>query len=154
MNGKPMMQTGVMPTQKAGITSVPVLVKVISVLYYIGAVSGLISGVLFIAGAGLVSSLFSTIPFLGSLGSGLFIVVGIVFLALGVFGFFIARGLWKGKNWTRVIVIIFSALGALWAIFFIVQGSIINGVINLLVNGFIGGYLLFSKNVKEAFAGR
>ena len=133
---------------------VPTLVKIISVLYYIGAVFIVIFGILLIAGAGFISSLLSgfNIPVLGAIGSGLFIVAGVVMLLLGILEFFIARGLWKGRNWARIFVIIFSIIGILWAVFGFIQGSFMNSAISLVLSGLIGGYLLFSHGVKEAFS--
>jgi hypothetical protein len=71
---------------------------------------------------------------------------------MGVLAFFVARGLWKAKSWARVIAIIFSVLGVLMAIIAIVQGNISGNIFSLVVHGVIGGYLLFSKGVKQAFA--
>ena len=132
--------------------NVPTGVKIISVLYYISAVLGIIFGLLFFVGAGAIGSIASQIPIIEALGSGLFIVGGIIMLVLGILGFFIGRGLWKGRNWARIVAIIFSVMGVLMAIFLMIQGSIFNGIFNLIVSGFIGGYLLFSPSVKEAFS--
>ena len=134
------------------VKTIPTGVKIISILYYIGAVFAAISGILFIIGASFISSLLNSIPLLSALGSSLFIVVGIVFILLGILQFFIARGLWKGRNWARVLVIIFSVIAILLGIYVIIQGSIMNGIINLVFSGIIGGYLLFSRKVKDAFS--
>ena len=67
---------------------VPTGVKIISVFYYIGAVFGIIFGILFMVGAGLI----------GALGAGLFIFVGIILLALSILGFFIGGDYGKRNN--------------------------------------------------------
>jgi|SRR3989344_149147 len=134
------------------VASVPTGVKIISVLYYIGAVFGLLFGILFIVGAGFIGSIASQIPLIGALGAGLFIVGGIIMIVFGILGFFIGRGLWKGRNWARIVAIIFACLGILIAIISMIQGSIISNIFSLVINGIIGGYLLFSSKVKEAFA--
>jgi len=138
---------------------VPALVKVISVLYYISAVLAIIGGlVLFIAGmigGSFVDQINDSllelnaeadpvdawvVPIiLGSLAFG-----GIVIIALGVFEFFVARGLWKGRNWARIVVIIFMALGFLSSIF---QPD----YVSIVLTGLIGGYLMFSKRVQKVF---
>ena len=134
--------------------SVPTGVKVISVLYYIGAVLGILFGLLLLVGAGLISgALLSSVAWLGVLGAGLFIVVGLLLLALGVFGIFIGRGLWKARPWARVVAIIFACLGVLMAVIIIVLGGgIVSNLFNLIIQGIIGGYLLFNTEVKKTFA--
>ena len=132
--------------------SVPTGVKVIAVLYYIGAVLGIIFGLLFLVGAGAIVSIANQIPVIGALGAGLFIVGGIILIGLGVLGFFVGRGLWKARPWARIVAIIFAALGILMAVISMIQGSIASNIVNLVIQLVIGGYLLFSNNVKQAFA--
>jgi hypothetical protein len=129
---------------------VPTGVKIISVLYYIGAVASLLFGILMIVGAGALGALIENIPFAALFG-GLFVVLGIVMIALAVLSFFIGRGLWKGQKWARIIVIIFAILGLIGAIFNLINGQW-SSIISLIINGVIGYYLLFSKSVKAAFA--
>ncbi|MBI2124625.1 hypothetical protein HYT92_02425 [Candidatus Pacearchaeota archaeon] len=126
----------------------PTGVKVISVLYYIGAALELLLAIALFVGAGTIAS---KIPIIGAIGSGLFIVVGVVLLGLAVLSFFVARGLWKAQKWARIVAIIFSALGVLMALLGMVQGQIGSNVLSLVISGAIGGYLLFSKDVKAAF---
>ena len=133
--------------------SVPTLVKVISVLYYIGAALSIIMALVMFFGAGAIDS----IPGMDAMGgltgifSGLMIVLGVIMIGFAVLAFFIARGLWKGRNWARIVAIILAILGVLSAIISLVQGSWSN-IIGLIIHGAIGGYLLFSKDVKAAFA--
>lgn len=132
--------------------SVPTGVKIIAVLYYIGAVLGIIFGLLFLVGAGMMSSIADKIPLLGAFGAGLFIIGGIIMIGLGVLNLFIGIGLWKARSWARTVAIIFAVLGILMSIIFMIQGNIAGNIFNLVIQLIIGGYLLFSKNVKEAFA--
>lgn len=132
-------------------SEVPTGVKVIAVLNYIGAVLLLLLGLGTIAAAGVVGGLLASIPLLGALGAGLFVVMAIILIALAVLCFFVGRGLWKGQKWARIISIIFAILGVLSAIVNLVQGNF-GSIVSLVISGLIGGYLLFSKKVKEAFA--
>ena len=66
-------------------------------------------------------------------------------IALGIFLFFVARNLWKGRKWARLIVMIISVLGILASF-----GSL--SPPGIIINLFIAGYLLFSKRAKEAFS--
>lgn len=153
---------------KSGLTntkSIPVGVKVIAILYYIGAVIsilaaiglivvmatvGSISGAIETAGAEQGLQLTDAIPG-GAILSSIAIVGIIVMIALAVLLFFIGRGLWKGKSWTRIAVIIISAIGAVSAIVSIIGGEF-GAIVSLIIHAIIGGYLLFSKTVKQAFA--
>ncbi len=129
---------------------IPVGVKIIAVLYYIGAVLALLFGILTFVGAGTLQTALAAVPFL-AIFSGLIIVLGIILIGFGVLGFFIGRGLWKAQNWARILVIIFAALGVLMAIIAMVGGNIAGNIVSLIINGLIGGYLLFSQKVKAAF---
>ena len=130
---------------------VPTGVKVISVLYYIGAGFGLLFGLLFLVGSGFIGTIASKISLLGVLGPGLFIVVGIILIGLGVLGIFIGRGLWKGKNWARIVAVIFAVLGILSELFSVFKGGY-SSLFGLLINLIIGGYLLFNSAIKTAFS--
>ncbi len=129
----------------------PLGVKIISVLYYIGAVLELLVAVLLFVGAGAVSKL-PVLGALGALGAGLFVVFGVVFIGLAVLSFFVGRGLWKGQKWARIVAIIFAVLGILFALVGMVGGQIASNIVSLVISAAIGGYLLFSKDVKAAFA--
>ena len=131
---------------------IPVGVKIIAVLYYIAAVLSAIFGIFFLIGAGFIGAL---IPGFGALGAGILIVVGIFLIGAAVLGFFIGRGLWRAQKWARIIVIIFSIIGAVMAIIqMITIGALViaSSIISLIIQAVIGGYLLFNGAVKKAFA--
>src|SRR3989344_4428979 len=113
---------------------IPTGVKIISVLYYIGAVLTFIFGLILLFSADALSEF---IPGLGTLG----IVGGIVLMGFGVLSFFIGRGLWKGSNWARIVAIILAVLGIISAIYAMTSGAIGSNIINLLINLLIGWYL-------------
>ena len=126
--------------------NMPVGVKILSVLFYIGVILSIIGAIaMFFGGAAL-----SLIPEMALFGEGLMVVGGIFMLVLAVLYFFIGRGLWKGQNWARIVTIILAALGFIGALSSITT-SIGNSIINLIVNGVIIWYLGFSKGAKQAF---
>lgn len=49
------------------------------------------------------------------------------------------------------VAIIFSVLGVLMALAGMVQGQFASNIVSLVISAAIGGYLLFSKEVKVAF---
>ncbi len=127
---------------------IPTGVKIISVLYYISAAFLVLGGILVTVG----SSFLGSVAEYGNVSSSLGVGVGVFLIALAVLNFFIARGLWKGQSWARIISIVFNVLGVLGAIYGIVQGMYVQPIVSLLINAAIGGYLLFSSEVKAAFA--
>ena len=111
----------------------PVGVTILAVLAYIGAVFSLLGGLALIIGSAAISSLIlkfapgiDTFP----ITTALFVIVGVIFLVCAVINYCVARGLWKGKNWARILVIIIAALSlisSLWP--FDIVGIIISGLI-------------------------
>ncbi len=138
---------------KNKVKTLPLGVKIISILTYISAAILLIGGIVLIAGSAAIAGfLVQIMPILVSVGASLFIVLGIVLIAFAVLDFFIARGLWKLQNWARIVTIVFSVLGILSALNVILGGQIFNGLINLIINGVIVWYLGFNARVKQAFS--
>ena len=140
-----------MAMQQISVKVMPAGVKVISVLYYIGAGLCALFGLLFMAGAGLAGALLKSISLLSVLGAGFFVILGILFVGFGALDFFVGRGLWKGRNWARVVAIIFSALGVLNGLYSLIHFSIF-GLVMLAIQVLIVWYLAFSQEVKAAFA--
>ena len=128
---------------------VPIGVKIISIIYYLFAGFCVFSALFILIGGATLG--LDTIPLLGTLFLALRSVMAIFLIATAVLEFFIARGLWKGQSWARVLVIIFSMFGLLFSLIGLAGGAYLQGTMGLVVNGFIGGYLLFSKESKSHF---
>ncbi len=129
----------------------PTGVKVISILYYIGAALGAIVGIMLFIGAGSLEILAQQNPALANFGPGFAVVMGIIFLALAVLGFFVGRGLWTVQHWARITSIILAVLGVVFAVISLIAGDFIS-IISLAVHAVIGGYLLFNPQVKSVFS--
>jgi len=151
------------PVKKVGLPSTeeaPKGIKILSVLIYIGSVLLVLFGIIFIimaitgfdVSSGGVEewSQYAINSYILENTGTLFVIFGIVFLGLGVLYFFIARGLKRGKNWARVLILIFAILGFLRAIVDLV-GEVWGAIINLVVDGLIIWYLIFKQNVKAFF---
>ena len=120
------------------IAQIPIWVKFIAYINFGIAILLLIFGAFF----GL--TLLATPNLLG--------FVGLVFsIAFAMLYFFIGRGLLKGQNWARIVVIIFVALDALGVIFNAFEGNY-KSIFILPFFLIVGGYLLFSSKVKKAFS--
>lgn len=131
---------------------IPIGVKIISVLYYIATGLGILLTIFLFVGTAFLGSLFPFLTAISAWGYGLVILCAILALAFTVLSFFIARGLWKLKNWARILAIVFAGLGILGAIGSFASGFNISVVVQILAHGAIGGYLLLSKEAKKAFA--
>jgi hypothetical protein len=159
--GQQAMNTPNTGTQINTTKQVPTGVKVISVLYYIFAGISVTSALVsIIGGTALVSTLFGSLGEIVTLFYSIYIVVGILSLGLGVLCFFIARGLWRAKNWARIVVIVFSILVIaviLIPLIFLIMTIFITDtpiaeryglfillyVFLMIMQGLIAGYLLF-----------
>jgi formate-dependent nitrite reductase membrane component NrfD len=127
----------------------PLGVRLISIYYYLIALFIFLIGI-----AGVLSflkipiSVLKELPNLLGLGSLLLgpiaLIIGIIFIGLGITSFFIAKDLNKGKRWARKAVIVYSVLGILGSLMPI-------NIVGLIISGVVGGYMIFSKKAKEFF---
>jgi glucan phosphoethanolaminetransferase (alkaline phosphatase superfamily) len=132
---------------------VPLGVKIISVVVYVSSALLLFDALAYIfygiTGEGLSSDV--------TIGRAALFMAAVIFIVLAVFAFFVARGLWKGRNWTRIVTIVLSVFEVVIIIVTFFYGGlgtldIVLNSLSLVVNGLIGGYLAFNKNVKKAFS--
>jgi len=123
--------------------SIPLGIKVISIFYYLISVFSIIGGIILIIGG---NEFITKDPSLAPL-EGIATIGGIMLLAFGIFSIFVAKNLWKGKNWAKWAVIIISGLEVIISL-----SNIIENIITIIINAIILGYLFFSKSVKTAFA--
>lgn len=133
-------------------SKVPKGVKACSIIYYVNIGLLLIMPLIVIilsnvAGSSSGASLFS----IG--GTIMGVVLLAVAIPIAILFFFIARGLKQGKNWARVTAIVLSALSFLGSFGQLANGSywIALGAINLILGGFVAGYLIISGNAKDFF---
>jgi len=135
---------------------VPLGVKIISVIYYINAGLFALFGLLIAIGANaIVSYLVTAVPELATIKYGTLLAIGvllgIIMIGIGVLSFFIGKGLWKLKQWARVLVLIFLVLGILSVIFSMMRSFEFANVVGIVIDVLIGGYLIFNKEVRKAF---
>lgn len=80
----------------------------------------------------------------------LIVLVGFIFLALGIAYLVMAYGLWKGKGWAWTISLILAGIGIIMGIVYIIQDNLAGGIVSIIINGVII-YYLFRPNVKAFF---
>lgn len=148
-----------------GPDNAPIMVKVISILHYINAgLYVLVALALIIFSGYIVNQIINVgdsnfglneLSNFQELDEGVLktslIFMSLMFIGLAVLNFFIARDLWRLKRWARMRAVIIAFLFGTAQIYNMISGSTLMQIINLAINIFIIGYLLFFQEAKEAF---
>ena len=94
----------------------PVGVTILAILDFLGGLFCLLGGIGMIAGGGFMATILSQQGQGGAGGAGflagLGAVAGVVFFVLAAIDFLLGWGMWKLKNWARMITVVFAAIGA------------------------------------------
>lgn len=138
------------PTSSMGDKNIPFGIRLWAILNYISGFFMIVSGILLFFHKQVLNFLLidsSIIPPFGSVKT-----IGIIFLILGIIDIFAAKGLFRGKNWSRIISIIFMVLGIFGAIYLIFAKEMISNLFSLIIYGLIIYYLTFNQKVKEFFS--
>ncbi|MGV8151365.1 MAG: hypothetical protein ACP5NV_06590 [Candidatus Woesearchaeota archaeon] len=123
------------------------VVKVIGILGIIGAAIGLLVGlILMILGPAAMGFLIQEMGALSGLVGGALILAGVFIILFSIFGLFVSINLMKYKEWARIVVIIFAALGILNGLF-----SLPVGLVGIIINGLVIYLLAFNKDVIKLF---
>ncbi|MBU2577035.1 MAG: hypothetical protein KKF50_04905 [Nanoarchaeota archaeon] len=80
-----------------------------------------------------------------------FIGIGILLVGLGVLIYYVARGLLKAQNWSRVVTVVVSILGIIYSIVILTSAYYLTSVLGIMINGLIAWYLLFKDSTKKYF---
>ena len=139
----------------------PVGVTILAILNFIGAAFCLLGGIGMILGGGFIATMLSQ-QGQGSAGAagilaGLGAAAGVFIIIIGGVSAFVGFGLWKLKNWARIVSIIliginaaFQLLGILGTLTHFNLFALIWGVFWVAVDAFVIWYLL-KPEVKAAF---
>lgn len=121
--------------------------------FYIGAILGVLYGVMFLLLSNPQSNIIIFNPRIGDfeikVSQALFITAGIMSIVFGIANFFIAKGLWKGWNKARIFAIVFASLDFLIGIFYLQEnlGFIAIMIMDLAIIYYLG----FRKEAKMHF---
>ncbi len=99
----------------------PLGVSILAILYFIGGVLSLVQGLFVLAGGAalLIGKAFSPL----ALGSNI-TVAGLIAVIIAIVDLALGYGLWTGKEWARIIIIIFCILGILASLVLIALGAL------------------------------
>lgn len=138
----------------------PIGVTILAVLEFLTAGACILIGLLLLVGGGMMGAMAGgsdasgMMNMLGALGA----VAGVVVIVLSAIPLLVGIGLWKLKNWARILVIVFSCLGVLSNLIGLLGGltagemfSVGSSVVGLGINVLIIWYM-FQPHVKQAFA--
>ncbi len=138
------------PKKVNRVKDIPTGVKIFSILYYISGVLLILGAILSFFGGSIISSILGLNQGVVAITTLVFVFIGIFFILMAVLSFFIARGLRKGQDWARILIIVFSALGILSSIVSLFGGNWAS-LFGILVDGFVLWYFLLKENVKKFF---
>lgn len=116
---------------------IPTGVRVIALLNYISSILGILSLLfmfLILKGPMMIIAGIFTVP----------IIIG------SLLTFLIGRGLYRAKNWARVLLIVLGIISLILSLLSVGKGGV-GVIVGIVINILITGYLLFNKNVKAAF---
>ncbi len=126
--------------------SIPLGVKILSILYYINSAFMLLLGILLFFLASIYPSLLES----GELEQGLtaeelagfqalgditwlIYVMALVVIIIAVLNLFLGIAFWKGQNWGRIVTIIFAILGIPFALFNLVSAFSIANTLSIVI---------------------
>lgn len=128
------------PSRPTGIT-------VLAILEFIFGILILLAGIAVAAISG--SGMLSTVGY--AFLAGMAVLVGGVFIVLGLVVLLVGWGMWTGKGWAWILSVVLYILGVIFGLYSIASGSL-TSVVSLLIEAFLLWYM-FRPHVK-AFFGR
>ncbi|MCK5321393.1 hypothetical protein KAJ38_02340 [Candidatus Pacearchaeota archaeon] len=128
-------------------------VKILAVLYFVGALISFVAGGFLFSFSDNVSQNAALFVQQGvEIPSPITLILfGIALLGFAVLEYSIAKDILKLKNWARNAIVVFSVFGIVTAISNLTDKFFASGVFSLLVNGFIIWYLMFKIETRKAF---
>ena len=139
--------------ESTSVQDVPEGIKILAVFCFIGAFISFIAGVFLFSFADNVSQNATIFIEQGiEIPSSMTLILfGIVLLGFAIFEYFLAKEIFKLKNWAKNALIIFSVFGIITAIMNIKEKFISSGIFSLIMNGLIIWYLTFRLGTRKAF---
>jgi hypothetical protein len=126
--------------------------KVYSILNWIIGGMYIISALFFMIFSKQLSTQFEGIV----ISVGAFVAIGVLLLILGLFDIIVAIGIWRLKNWARIVTLVVLALTFIMMLIGIIDGNSIGWMLifNIIVMAFVLAFFCFfafNKDVKKIF---
>ena len=144
----------------------PIGVHIISLVFYASAVLGILLGLILAiggpvffnsaSGSGSIAYISAQLGVSQSMLSSsslsvLFISLGLAIILMSVIELLVGWGLWRCKQWARIVTIVLMIFGVVNSIGEIAHGRLFGGVIGLIISAGIAIYLSFSREVQNSF---
>jgi len=126
---------------------VPTIIKIISIIFYIGAVVGILTGITILYDRSIITDLM---PELAEASGAAIIAIGAFAIIAGIVNAFTGRGLWKLKNWARILAMIIAIIGVVQNIVPVFAGNL-SAIFVIAVDILIVYVLGFKEDVKILF---
>ncbi len=84
-------------------------------------------------------------------GPGPMALIGLLFVAVSIFCYFLAKGLLAAKAWAKLVIGIGVSLSIVFGIIGIFNGTYFGSLSSIIVNGLILWYLFFKESTKKFF---
>ena len=142
----------------------PVGVTILAIVCFIFTALCVIGGILAIAGGGFIATLINQSGGQGSAGAagllaGLGAAIAVFFLIGAAINALVGWGLWKLKEWARIVAIVLAAISALFQALGVFGSLLHFNILGILWSGFVLAidaliiWYLLKPEVKAAFQG-
>ncbi len=121
----------------------PLGLAILAVLEIIVSIVAILGGVILIISGALLADIiaqYAQYIFPPEFFTGIMAILGAGALIIGVIGIIIGWGLWNGKDWARIITIIFAILGIILGLFPLINLDV-TGLISVAIDIIIIYYL-------------
>lgn len=129
----------------------PLGVAILAVLDILGGILALFVGIGFMALSAIIAEMGGA-EVLGGLFAffeAFIIVLGLIFLVLGILGIAVGWGFWKGSGWAWILGVVFYVIGIILGVVSLALGDL-TSIVSIIIGALLV-YYLFRPNVKAWF---
>ena len=111
-------------------------IKIISGFYYFVGGLMIVFGALYMFASGWIRDIFKNNSNIQEMTTGLYILSGLFLLVIGLLEFLLAKKISAGSKIARIIAIVISAMGLIWAIFGIIYYGGLENMLFILFHSY------------------
>jgi hypothetical protein len=136
------------------VSEAPEGIKILAVLYFISALAIMLIGMFAFSFADSAKTIDPSMLTMAGIilpSSGIIVFIGLVFVAISILCYFLAKGLLAAKLWAKITVGIVVSLSIVLGIKSIFNGIYFGSLSSIIVSGLILWYLFFKESTKKFF---
>ena len=126
-------------------------IKIISGFYYLFAVLFSVMGIAYVFASGWIKNTFINNTYIQNMGTSEFVVWGFVLLFIAGLEAFLAFKIYKSSKIARIVAMIISGLGFVWAIFGLVYYRGFENIFFFIIHGYFLWVLKYKFNQGEKY---